>query len=61
MERLLKGDNKMTDKEFEEYLSAKPTVKGIITEMKSWWSNSGSDEIIQKAFDKILEITGETE
>lgn len=51
----------MTDKEFEEYLSANPTVKGIITEMKSWWSNSGSDEIIQKAFDKILEITGETE
>lgn len=51
----------MTDKEFEEYLSAKPTIKGIVTEMKSWWSNSGSDEIIQMALDKILEVTGETE
>lgn len=47
----------MTDKEIREYLNNNPTIRGIVEEMKTWWSNEGSDTIIQECFDKILELT----
>lgn len=53
--------NWMSDKEFYEYLSGNPTITGIIRVMKEWWSNEGTDKIIQDAFDKILEIEAERE
>lgn len=56
----IKGANRMTDREYKEYLNNKPTIKGIVEEMKTWWSNEGSDEIIQRSFEKILELLGET-
>lgn len=51
----------MTDEEFIEYLSDKPTIEGIVKEMKTWWSNAGDDSIIQMALDKILQLSGEEE
>ena len=49
----------MTDEEFEKYLLNKPTIKGIVKEMKTWWiGDSDDDTIVQKGFDKILEIIG---
>lgn len=47
----------MTDKEIRNYLNNNPTIRGIVEEMKTWWSNEGSDTIIQECFDKILELT----
>ena len=47
----------MTDKEIRDYLNNIPTIRGIVEEMKTWWSNEGSDTIIQECFDKILELT----
>lgn len=46
----------MTDKEIVEYLNGEPTIEGIVAEMKTWWSNEGTDEILQMCFDKILEL-----
>jgi hypothetical protein len=41
----------MTDKEIRNYLNNNPTIRGIVEEMKTWWSNEGSDTIIQECFD----------
>lgn len=50
----------MSSEEFIEYLSDKPTIKGIVKEMKTWWwSDSEDDSIIQLGFDKILQLSGE--
>lgn len=52
----------MSNEEFIEYLSDKPTIEGIVKEMKTWWwSDSEDDSIIQLAFDKILQLSGEEE
>lgn len=44
----------MTDKEIRDYLNNNPTIRGIVEEMKTWWSDE--DIIIQECFDKILEL-----
>ena len=49
----------MSDEELRNYLAGNPTIKGIVTEMKTWWSNEGSDKILQECFDAILRIDGE--
>lgn len=46
----------MTDKEYEEYLNGDPTIIGIVTEMKSWWSDDECDKVVQNSLDKILEL-----
>lgn len=46
----------MTDNEMMDYLNGNPTIEGIVTEMKTWWSNEGTDDILQMCFDKILEL-----
>jgi len=46
----------MTDKEIVDYLNGNPTIEGIVSEMKTWWSNDGTDKILQMCFDKILEL-----
>ena len=46
----------MTDKEYEKYLNGEPTIRGIITEMKSWWSDDECDKVVQNSLDKILEL-----
>lgn len=46
----------MTAEEMHEYLNSEPTIKGIVEEMKTWWSNEGTDKEIQICFDKILEL-----
>lgn len=46
----------MTSEEMNEYLNGEPTIKGIIEEMKTWWSDEGTDKEIQICFDKILEL-----
>lgn len=47
---------RMTTEEMNEYLNGEPTIKGIIEEMKKWWSDEGTDKEIQICFDKILEL-----
>lgn len=44
----------MTDKEIVDYLNGNPTIEGIVTEMKTWWTNE--ETILQMCFDKILEL-----
>lgn len=49
----------MTDEEIREYLNGKPTIPGIVAEMKTWWTNEGSDTVLQECFDKIIELDAE--
>ena len=46
----------MTDKEFYEYIKGNPTITGIVTHMKTWWSNDGTDKELQDLFDLIIEL-----
>ena len=47
----------MTDEEIREYLNGTPTISGIVAEMKTWWTNEGTDTILQECFDKIVELS----
>ena len=46
----------MTDKEFDEYIKGNPTITGIVTHMKKWWSNEGTDKELQDLFDLIIKL-----
>lgn len=46
----------MTQGEVIDYLNGNPTIEGIVSEMKTWWTNEGTDKILQMCFDKILEL-----
>ena len=46
----------MTDKEFYEYLEGNPTITGIVSHMKTWWSNEGTDKELQDLFDLIIKL-----
>lgn len=47
----------MTDEEIRKYMNGQPTIEGIVDEMKTWWTNEGSDTILQECFDKIIELS----
>lgn len=49
--------NGMTDEEIRKYMNDQPTIEGIVKEMKTWWSDEGSDTILQECFDKIIELS----
>ena len=46
----------MTDKEFYEYLKGNPTIIGIVSHMKTWWSNERTDKELQDLFDLIIKL-----